>query len=341
MASTQQTDGLQSGMAPSAVAAAAAAAGGGSGSSSTVDRAKEKERVTLYKWRIMMAQWTLFERHRPEVIRRRIRRGIPAPLRGQMWIALAQAEIRKLGAPGVYASYLMREVASYEGEISRDITRTFPKHQMFRDAGGLGQRSLFHVLRVYNVYDPTVGYCQGMGFIVALLLCYMPEEDAFWMLVSLMREPYDFGHVFAPGLPRFTEMMFIFRRLVEQVLPKLARHFEAENVLPDMFASQWFITVFASTFDLDTVAHIWDIFLAEGWTFVYKVGLAILQLAQDAILGTLADGKGPLDLEGILTYFKDAEKRGSREALITAALQMRVSPQMVAALTQEFASGAM
>ena len=212
--------------------------------------------------------------------------------------------------------------AGYEDEISRDITRTFPKHQMFRDAGGLGQRSLFHVLRAYNVYDPKVGYCQGMGFIAALLLCYMPEEDAFWLLVSLMSGPHDMGHVFAPGLPRFQEMMFVFHRLIRQVLPKLHHHFEAENVVPDMFASQWFITVFASTFPLDIVAHIWDIFLAEGWHFVYRAGLAILTLAQDAILS--APG-GPLDLEGILKHLKEVEKRVSREALVTAALQIRLA----------------
>lgn len=30
--------------------------------------------------------------------------------------------------------------------------------------------------RAYSLYNPEVGYCQGMGFITALMLCYMPEE---------------------------------------------------------------------------------------------------------------------------------------------------------------------
>lgn len=35
-----------------------------------------------------------------------------------------------------------------EETISRDVGRTFPKHQQFRDSGGLGQRSLYHKAKV-------------------------------------------------------------------------------------------------------------------------------------------------------------------------------------------------
>ena len=281
-------------------------------------------------------------------IRRRIRRSIPEHLRGQMWIALAQSGERRRRNAGVYASCLSRKVfegplaasgegrstdtpngrqhKKYEDEISRDIARTFPQHLRFRDAGGTGQVSLFNVLKAYTVLNPTVGYCQGMGFISALLLCYMSEEDAFWLLVSLMSGPHDMGHVFAPGLPRFTEMMFIFDRLVQRILPKLHEHFEQHHIAPDMFASQWFITVYAATFPLDIVAHIWDIFLAEGWHFVYRIGIAILTTAQDAIL------IAPLDMEGVLKYLKGVERVVGRETLIKSALQVRMSHSELADL---------
>ena len=38
------------------------------------------------------------------------------------------------------------------------------------------QQALFNVLKAYAVYNPEIGYCQGMGFISALLLMYMAEE---------------------------------------------------------------------------------------------------------------------------------------------------------------------
>ena len=38
------------------------------------------------------------------------------------------------------------------------------------------QIALRQVLRAYALYNPTVGYCQGMGMIVGLILMYMPPE---------------------------------------------------------------------------------------------------------------------------------------------------------------------
>lgn len=41
---------------------------------------------------------------------------------------------------------------------------------------GSRQEILMNVLKAYAVYHPEVGYCQGMGFVTALLLMYMEEE---------------------------------------------------------------------------------------------------------------------------------------------------------------------
>jgi hypothetical protein len=67
--------------------------------------------------------------------------------------------------------------------------RTFPHHDFFTDGQGIGQENLFNVLKAYSLYgnlipelvvrivmtlhlryDPKVGYCQGLPFIVAILL---------------------------------------------------------------------------------------------------------------------------------------------------------------------------
>jgi hypothetical protein len=49
-----------------------------------------------------------------------------------------------------------------------------------------------------------VGYVQGMGYIAAIFLMYMGEEEAFWLLVALLKgaaghEPLE--GLFTPGLP--------------------------------------------------------------------------------------------------------------------------------------------
>ena len=71
-------------------------------------------------------------------------------------------------------------------QIGRDVDRTFPQHEMFYHDGGPGQESLRRLLTWYAALDPEVGYCQGMGFIAALLLSYMIEEDAFYCLYAVL-----------------------------------------------------------------------------------------------------------------------------------------------------------
>uniref|UniRef100_A0A453H3T5 Rab-GAP TBC domain-containing protein n=1 Tax=Aegilops tauschii subsp. strangulata TaxID=200361 RepID=A0A453H3T5_AEGTS len=99
------------------------------------------------------------------------------------------------------------ETSTSELEIIRDISRTFPSHIFFQQRHGPGQRSLYNVLKAYSVYDRDVGYVQGMGFIAGLLLLYMSEEDAFWLIVALLK-----GAVHAPmeGLYQVIELLWRF-----------------------------------------------------------------------------------------------------------------------------------
>lgn len=57
---------------------------------------------------------------------------------------------------------------------------------MFVEENGLGQTSLRHLLHWYAALDPDVGYCQGMGFIAALFLTYMIEEQAFYTFYTVL-----------------------------------------------------------------------------------------------------------------------------------------------------------
>merc|ERR1719193_2109179 len=75
--------------------------------------------------------------------------------------------------------------------IDQDLGRIFPTHRFFQSRGtnrSAGRTSLRNVLFAYACYDPEIGYCQGMGYIAILFLLYMPEDDAFWLLVAVMRD---------------------------------------------------------------------------------------------------------------------------------------------------------
>lgn len=65
---------------------------------------------------------------------------------------------------------MIQAKSACEKVIRRDIARTYPEHDFFKEKDGLGQESLFNVMKAYSLHDREVGYCQGSGFIVGLLL---------------------------------------------------------------------------------------------------------------------------------------------------------------------------
>jgi len=54
----------------------------------------------------------------------------------------------------------------------RDINRTFPAHESFKEAGDK-QETLLRISKAYAVYDEEVGYCQGLSFLAASLLIHV------------------------------------------------------------------------------------------------------------------------------------------------------------------------
>jgi hypothetical protein len=147
-----------------------------------------------------------------------VRKGVPQPFRGLVWQQLSNAQINPVRDR---YSELLRQESPCEKIIKRDIARTFPEHDFFRDKNGAGQKGvssppspshhrdlahrprfitnyfaffastpkgLFNVMKAFSNYDAEVGYCQGSAFLVGVLLMNMPEEDAFSVLTRLMED---------------------------------------------------------------------------------------------------------------------------------------------------------
>ena len=72
-------------------------------------------------------------------------KGVPNPFRGIVWQLLCNAHNADVKAR--YCEYL-RMTSPMEKLIRRDITRTYPDHQFFKEKDGLGQESLFNVMKV-------------------------------------------------------------------------------------------------------------------------------------------------------------------------------------------------
>jgi hypothetical protein len=184
-------------------------------------------------------------------------------------MAMTGAAARQALNPGVFTTLAAAE-APLEKKIRLDISRTYPQHQLFRDPAwcGVGQKRLLHVLAAISVHCPAVGYCQGMGFIAAQLLCYMPEEEAFWTLVALIEDPlYAMAGIFQPGLPRIPLRCFQLERLMAKEAPELRAHLELTCAGLWPWIVKWFMTLWCNSFEMRTVVRIWDCAYNRVWRF--------------------------------------------------------------------------
>jgi len=237
-------------------------------------------------WLNITANWGPLEKNKPGFIHYVIlKHGINDEFRGLVWTALTRSTSQKLQNPGAFSKLCLNKSVAHEDIIARDIKRTFSKHKFFDEPCAQGQLELFQVLRAYAAFDKEVGYCQGMGFIAAVLLLYLPQEDAFWVLVSVMQRPeFAMRELFKPNMPRLKPLLENLAKHIEIVLPRLHSHFVRIGLEPGMYASQWFLTLFSYNVPLRITGRIWDIFFAQGWTIVLRVALTILENAQAALL---------------------------------------------------------
>mgnify|MGYP001173437114 CR=1 FL=1 len=124
------------------------------------------------------AAWT--EKQSMSGSAKKIRSGIQPPLRGVVWQSMSGARDTLLEEQ---FDRLCGESSPYEGIIGKDLGRSFPGVEMFRDPEGDGQRMLGRVLKCFSLYDHKIGYCQGLGFLVGPLLMHMGDKQAFCVLV--------------------------------------------------------------------------------------------------------------------------------------------------------------
>ena len=73
-------------------------------------------------------------------------------------------------------------------QIEKDLLRTLPSNICFNTEKAVGIPRLRRILRGVAWLYPDIGYCQGMGMIVAIFLLLLEEEDSFWITCAVVED---------------------------------------------------------------------------------------------------------------------------------------------------------
>ncbi|XP_051985940.1 ecotropic viral integration site 5 protein homolog isoform X3 [Xyrauchen texanus] len=296
-------------------------------SSSASSNLSHLEEDSWILWGRIVNEWEDVRKKKEKQLKDLVRKGIPHHFRAIVWQLLCSAQ--NLSIKEQY-SELLKMTSPCEKLIRRDIARTYPEHEFFKEKDSLGQEVLFNVMKAYSLVDREVGYCQGSAFIVGLLLMQMPEEEAFCVFVKLMQD-YRLRELFKPSMAELGLCMYQFECMIQEQLPELHVHFQAQSFHTSMYASSWFLTIFLTSFPLPVATRIFDIFMCEGLEIVFRVGMAILQMNQAELM--------QLDMEGMLQYFQKAippQLDSGPDKVIQAAYQVRYNAKKMKKLEKEY-----
>jgi TBC1 domain family member 8/9 len=218
-----------------------------------------------------------------------IRVGLPNRLRGEIWELTSGSLLLRLENPALYTDTL----AKFEGqeslaidEIEKDLNRSLPEYPGFQDEDGINR--LRRVLTAYSWVNPDVGYCQAMNIVVAALLIYMSEAQAFYLLSALCDR-------LVPGY--YSTTMYgtlldqkVFESLVEKTMPILWEHLVKSDVQLSVVSLPWFLSLYINSMPLVFAFRVLDVFFVEGPKVLFQVGLAILRINGEELLDAADDG---------------------------------------------------
>ena len=159
---------------------------------------------------------------------------------------------------------------------------------------------LKNILMCYSIRNTTVGYCQGMNFIVGRLLLIMDnEEQVFWIFIQIIEKILplfyysDLAGIIIETTIIDTFISFYLKKFYDSLLEN---NFKLSL---NNFIHKWMVSLFAQALSPEMVYTFLDFFLLEGETCLYKGALFIMVVMQNIIF----EQKNMCEFEHIFNLF--------------------------------------
>lgn len=185
---------------------------------------------------------------RTEKLKNLVRAGIPHSLRPQMWMRMSGALQKKMNSETSYKEIIKassNDALMTSKQIEKDLLRILPTNACFSSPNGTGIPRLRRILRGLAWLFPDIGYCQGTGVIAASLLLYLEEEDAFWMMATIVEDllPASYYSSTLLGIQADQRVM---QTLISNYLTVVDDALKNHDIELSLITLHWFLTLFAN-----------------------------------------------------------------------------------------------
>ncbi|XP_036386076.1 TBC1 domain family member 16-like isoform X1 [Megalops cyprinoides] len=279
--------------------------------------------------------------------------GIDPAIRGQVWPFLLryyswdstseEREALRLQKHSQYQEIQQRRLSMTPDEhsefwrkvqftVDRDVVRTDRSNLFFRGENNPNVESMRCILLNYAVFNPEMGYCQGMSDLVAPLLTEVQDEsDTFWCFVGLMENTI---LISSPHEEDMEKQLMYLREMLRLMLPRFYQHLAqlGEDGLQLLFCHRWVLLCLKREFPDTEVLHMWEACWAQYQTDYFHLFLyaAIIALHGDEVV------ERELARDEMLLYFSDLAMRMNGDLVLRKArsllYQFRLLPRIPCSL---------
>jgi hypothetical protein len=150
------------------------------------------------------------------------------------------------------------------------VNRTFYNDYFTK---GEGKAELQRVLETMCTIKGSVGYCQGMNFIVGAMIYLLRDEINGFYMFNCMLNSYELKNLFAYNTPDYRIRVFQLNYYVKKYIIEVFNHFKNNNLSFDLLYSNWILTLFANYFDIEKLDFPWSCFIVDKWKGLIKICL--------------------------------------------------------------------
>ena len=129
-------------------------------------------------------------------------------------------------------------------------------------------------------------------------------------------------------MPGLWEAFYVLEKLLKSQAPRVYQHLKDINLSPEMYASQWFITLFTVGFNYEWTVRVYDAFFTEGYKIIYRVALWVLKSSEDHLISG--------GVEEIFAVIKIFMQDANADELMKAAVDINITNKQIEKYEKEY-----